>query len=90
VSQCLGLTDLVGEKLYLSMPQLEALDLSYTAISSDVVSYLAALPALKELRCRGCEGIDDDALVALEGNGAALIPASKPKTARWRVVRSTH
>lgn len=26
------------------------------------------LPALRELRCRGCEGIDDDAMVALRDN----------------------
>ena len=28
----------------------------------------AQLPGLRELRCRGCEGIDDDAMVALRDN----------------------
>lgn len=51
VSQCLGLTDAMGERLYLSRSAMEALDISYTAVSSDVVGFLAAVrPACLMLR----------------------------------------
>ena len=45
MSQCLGLTDAMGERLYLSRSAMEALDISYTAVSSDVVGFLAAVRA---------------------------------------------
>jgi hypothetical protein len=45
VSQCLGLTDAMGERLYLSRSAMESLDISYTAVSSDVVGFLAAVRA---------------------------------------------